>query len=55
MNKEGMAMTADIPRKNFFHWVLVDIPPSVTSIKEGAEFELPASCTASRRRRLRLV
>jgi hypothetical protein len=37
MNKEGMAMTADIPRKNFFHWVLVDIPPSVTSIKEGAD------------------
>jgi len=37
MNKEGVTMTADIPRKNFFHWVLADIPPSVTSIKEGAD------------------
>jgi Raf kinase inhibitor-like YbhB/YbcL family protein len=37
MNKEGMTMTADIKRHNFFHWILVDIPPSVTSIKEGAD------------------
>ncbi len=36
MNKEGVTMTADIPRKNFFHWILADIPPTVTSIKEGA-------------------
>ena len=37
MNKEGMTMTADIKRHNFFHWILVDIPPNVTSIKEGAD------------------
>jgi Raf kinase inhibitor-like YbhB/YbcL family protein len=37
MNKEGVTMTADIPRKNFFHWILADIPPTVTSIKEGAD------------------
>lgn len=37
MNKEGMTMTAAIKRQNFYHWVLIDIPPSVTSIKEGAD------------------
>jgi Raf kinase inhibitor-like YbhB/YbcL family protein len=37
MNKEGMTLTADVPRKNFYHWVLVDIPANVTSIKEGAD------------------
>jgi Raf kinase inhibitor-like YbhB/YbcL family protein len=37
MNKEGMKLGADVPRRKFFHWVLVDIPADVTSIKEGAE------------------
>jgi Raf kinase inhibitor-like YbhB/YbcL family protein len=37
MNKEGMTMTADIKRHDFFHWVLVDIPADVTSIKEGVD------------------
>ncbi|HEY2528444.1 MAG TPA: YbhB/YbcL family Raf kinase inhibitor-like protein [Xanthobacteraceae bacterium] len=37
MNKEGVTMTSDIKRHDFFHWILVDIPPSVTSIKEGAD------------------
>ena len=37
MNKEGMTLGADVPRRNFFHWILVDIPADVTSIKEGAE------------------
>ena len=37
MNKEGIVMTADIPRKSFYHWVLADIPADVTSIKEGAD------------------
>jgi len=37
MNKEGVTMTADIKRHDFFHWILADIPPSVTSIKEGAD------------------
>jgi Raf kinase inhibitor-like YbhB/YbcL family protein len=37
MNKEGITMTADVKRHNFYHWVLADIPPSVTSIKEGAD------------------
>ncbi len=37
MNKEGMTMTADIKRHDFYHWVLADIAPKVTSIKEGAD------------------
>jgi hypothetical protein len=37
MNKEGMTMTAAVPRRNFFHWVLVDIPPDVRLIKEGED------------------
>lgn len=37
MNKDGVTMGADIKRHNFYHWVLVDIPKDVTSIKEGAD------------------
>jgi hypothetical protein len=37
MNKDGITMGADIARHNFYHWVLVDIPKDVTSIKEGAD------------------
>lgn len=37
MNKEGETLTSAVPRKDFFHWVLVDIPPNVTSVPEGAD------------------
>jgi phosphatidylethanolamine-binding protein (PEBP) family uncharacterized protein len=33
MNKEGMTLGADVKRHDFYHWVLVDIPPNVRSIK----------------------
>lgn len=37
MNKEGVTMTAAVKRHDFYHWVLVDIPPNVGSLKEGAD------------------
>ena len=39
MNKEGMTVTSSAKRRTRFHWVLVDIPANVTSLKEGAESE----------------
>lgn len=36
MNKPGKILTASLPRHIFFHWVLVDIPATTTSIAEGA-------------------
>ncbi len=35
VNQEDREVPADLPRVNFYHWVLVDIPASVTSIDEG--------------------
>ena len=37
MGKKGVTVAADMPRRTFFHLVLIDIPPSVTSISKGAE------------------
>lgn len=36
MNQEGKTVPAALPRVDFFHWVLVNIPASVTQIDEGA-------------------
>lgn len=36
-NKEGKTISANLPRKNFYHWVLVDIPPDVLQIPPGAD------------------
>jgi Raf kinase inhibitor-like YbhB/YbcL family protein len=37
MNKEGVTMTAAVKRHDFYHWILVDIPPNIRSLKEGAD------------------
>lgn len=35
VNREGRSVSADLPRADFHHWVMVDIPPTCTSIAEG--------------------
>jgi hypothetical protein len=37
MNKEGVTVSASIPRRTFYHFLLVDIPPNVRSLAEGAD------------------
>jgi len=36
VNQEGKTVPADLPRVDFYHWVVVDIPARTTSIAEGA-------------------
>jgi Raf kinase inhibitor-like YbhB/YbcL family protein len=35
VNKEGVTVPADLPRVDFFHWVLVDLPADGAPIAEG--------------------
>jgi Raf kinase inhibitor-like YbhB/YbcL family protein len=35
VNQAGREVPADLPRVDFFHWVLVDLPPRPTVIAEG--------------------
>ena len=35
VNQPGREVPADLPRTDFFHWVLVDLPPLPTVIAEG--------------------
>jgi Raf kinase inhibitor-like YbhB/YbcL family protein len=43
VNQEGRTVPKSLPRVDFFHWVLVDLPASVTSLGEG---EFASSVTA---------
>jgi Raf kinase inhibitor-like YbhB/YbcL family protein len=36
VNKEGRVVPASLPRVDFFHWVLVDMPASTSSIERGS-------------------
>jgi Raf kinase inhibitor-like YbhB/YbcL family protein len=36
VNQEGRVIPADLPRVEFFHWVLVDLPADMREIEEGA-------------------
>ncbi|MBS3935526.1 MAG: YbhB/YbcL family Raf kinase inhibitor-like protein [Sulfuritalea sp.] len=35
VNREGRTVPASLPRVDFFHWVLVDLPASCTEIRNG--------------------
>jgi len=35
VNKEGRSIPVTLPRVDFYHWVLVDIPASMTRIRKG--------------------
>jgi Raf kinase inhibitor-like YbhB/YbcL family protein len=36
-NQEGKVLAKDMPRQNFYHWVLVDIPVSTIKLEEGVD------------------
>ncbi len=36
VNQEGRSVPRDLPRADFHHWILVDLPATCTSIEEGA-------------------
>jgi Raf kinase inhibitor-like YbhB/YbcL family protein len=36
VNKQGRTIPADLPRVDFAHWLMIDIPPTCGTIAEGA-------------------
>jgi len=37
INKPGITLDAETPRVPFIHWVLIDIPPTITHLRRGEE------------------
>ncbi len=37
LNKPGLTIAQDAPRMSFIHWVLVDIPASITQLRTGED------------------
>lgn len=37
VNQEGKSVPSDLQRVDFYHWILVDIPPDIREIPEGAD------------------
>lgn len=37
VNQEGVTVPADLERTDFYHWVLVDVPPSRRELAEGLD------------------
>jgi Raf kinase inhibitor-like YbhB/YbcL family protein len=37
MNKEGKTLPVNLKRRDFYHWVLVDIPADATEVGEGVD------------------
>ena len=37
VNKEGLTVPAELPRVDFYHWVLVDIPEDIRGLPAGAD------------------
>jgi len=35
VNQEGRTVPASLPRVDFFHWLLIDLPATITSVGEG--------------------
>ena len=35
VNRDDREVPADLPRLDFFHWLLVDLPPTLTALQEG--------------------